>query len=91
MNLFYRLGEEVPDKASVGEPVPIRQGSGELRSAQDVSSEHLASRGKEEGKADVFNLSLAGALQAQALGQELQVIFFGYHQLSVLAHCNHPR
>jgi hypothetical protein len=32
---------------------------------------------------------LAGALQAQALGQELQVIFFGYHQLSVLAHCNH--
>ena len=43
LNLSYRLGEEVPDKASVRKPVPIRQGSGKLRFAHDVSSEQLAS------------------------------------------------
>ena len=43
LNLSYRLGEEVPDEASIWEPVPIRQASGKFRGAHDVSSEHLAS------------------------------------------------
>ena len=67
LDFLYRLREQEPDEAPVGQLISVWQSSSKLGNAQNVSPQQLTSRGEEKWEADVLNFLLTGALKPQAL------------------------